>query len=62
LGIIPILSLFFSQKVIGYYAFAWTFYSGFDVPTALSAVLFPKISALHGKKDFLMAKRTLKKY
>ncbi len=62
LAIIPILSLFFAQKLIGYYAFAWTFYSGvLMIPAALSAVMFPKISELHGKKDFLKAKSILKK-
>ncbi|MBU4245691.1 MAG: oligosaccharide flippase family protein [Nanoarchaeota archaeon] len=62
IAIIPILSLFFAQKLIGYYAFAWTFYSGvLLIPTALSSVMFPKISALHGAKDFKKAKSTLKK-
>lgn len=59
---VPILSLFFSQTSIGYYAFALTFCSGvLLIPAALSSVIFPKISELHGKKSFLMAKNTLKK-
>ena len=58
--IIPILSLFFAQKLIGYYGFAWTFYSGIVlIPMALSQVLFPKISEMNGKKDFKNAKSTL---
>jgi O-antigen/teichoic acid export membrane protein len=53
IGIIPILSLFFPQELIGYYAFAWIFYSGVVlIPTALSQVLLPKVSELSGTKDF----------
>jgi len=60
LGMIPILSLFFPQKLIGYYAFAWIFYSGvLLIPIALSQVLFPKVSELSGKKNFKEAKRKL---
>ncbi len=49
--IIPLLSLFFAQKLIGYYGFAWIFYSGIMlIPMAFAQVLFPKISELNGKK------------
>ena len=49
--IIPLLSLFFAQKLIGYYGFAWIFYSGIMlVPMALAQVLFPKVSELDSKK------------
>ena len=62
IGIIPILSLFFPQKLIGYYAFAWIFYSGIIlIPGALSQVLFPKVSELSGKKNFKEAKGKLVK-
>ena len=45
--IIPLLSLFFAQKLIGFYGFAWTFYSGVIlIPMALSLVLMPKVSEL----------------
>lgn len=58
IGIIPILSLFFSQKLIGYYAFAWIFYSGILlIPNALSSVLFTKVSELSGTKNFKEAKK-----
>ncbi|MFH1432771.1 MAG: oligosaccharide flippase family protein [archaeon] len=47
LAVIPVLSLFFAQKLIGYYGFAWTFYSGIMlVPITFSQVLFPKVSEL----------------
>ncbi|MEA3342901.1 MAG: oligosaccharide flippase family protein [archaeon] len=60
--IIPILSLFFAQRLIGYYGFAWTFYSGVIlIPIALSQVLFPKVCELHGSKKFNQAKAELKK-
>ena len=60
--IIPILSLFFNQTLIGYYSFAWVFYYGIIlIPTALSRVLLPKISELNGTKDFKKAKSTLNK-
>jgi len=45
--IIPVLSLFFAQELIGYYAFAWIFYSGIMlIPIALAQVLFPKVSEM----------------
>lgn len=60
-GIIPILSLFFSQKLIGYFAFAMIFHQGIIlIPGALYQVLFPKFSQL-GLKNLKEAKATLKK-
>ena len=48
--IIPVLSLFFAQELIGYYAFAWIFYSGIMlIPIALAQVLFPKVSEMHAQ-------------
>ncbi len=52
--IIPLLSLFFTQKLIGYYGFAWTFYSGLLlIPAAFASVLIPRISELdaEGRKS-----------
>ena len=61
-AIIPVLSLFFSQKLIGYYSFAWIFYMGvLLIPNALSSVLFPKVSELNGKNNLKKAKGILKK-
>jgi O-antigen/teichoic acid export membrane protein len=61
-GIIPILSLFFSQKLIGYYSFALTFYAGvLLIPGALTAVIFPKVSEMHGMKKFKDAKNMMKR-
>ena len=60
--IIPVLSLFFAPVLIGYYGFAWIFYSGILlIPMAFSQVLFPKISELNGNRDFELAKAELKK-
>ena len=45
LAVIPILSLFFTQRLIGYLAFSMVFYQAFiTIPTAFSSVLFPKFS------------------
>jgi len=47
LAVIPILSLFFIQRLIGYLAFSFIFYQGvIAVPTAFSIVLFPRFSKL----------------
>jgi len=59
-AVIPILSLYFSQKIIGYYSFAMIFYNGIIlIPLSLSDFLFPKISKLSGNKK--MAEESLKK-
>jgi O-antigen/teichoic acid export membrane protein len=60
--IVPILSLFFSQLLIGYFSFAFMFYfAGLLIPGTLASVLFPKISELDGLKKHGEAKDTLKK-
>ena len=60
--IVPLLSLFFSQKLIGYYSFAFMFYYITTIiPSSLSAVLFPKISELNGLKRHGDAKIILRK-
>ncbi|MFA6280885.1 MAG: oligosaccharide flippase family protein [Candidatus Omnitrophota bacterium] len=44
---IPVLSVFFNQKLIGYLSFAMIFYqAAISIPTAFSTVLFPKFSGL----------------
>jgi len=59
---IPILSLYYSQKIIGYYSFAMIFYNGIIlIPLSFSDFLFPKISELSEKKNKRMAEETLKK-
>jgi len=60
--IIPILSLFFSQKLVGYYSFAFIFYfAAMIIPNSLSTVLFPKISELNGQKKYSRARHILRK-
>jgi O-antigen/teichoic acid export membrane protein len=45
--IVPILSLFFSQELIGYFSFAFLFYfSALLIPNAISFVILPKISEM----------------
>ena len=60
--IVPLLSLFFSPEVVGYYSFGFIFYSAtLLIPTATSNILFPKISELNGLKKYKDAKDFLKK-
>jgi len=60
--IVPIVSLFFVQTIVGYYSFAFMFYfAAILIPTSLSMVLFPKISELHGQRLFSEAKSILKR-
>ena len=62
IAIIPVLSLFFAPVLIGYYGFAWTFYSGLLlIPIAFSQVLFPKIAQLQGDGNLEEAGNELKK-
>lgn len=59
---IPILSLFFSQTIIGYYSFAMIFFNGIIlIPSSLSDFLFPKISGLTGKENKKTADEHLKR-
>ena len=45
--IVPILSLFFSQELIGYFSFAFLFYfSALLIPNAISLVILPKVSEM----------------
>jgi len=61
-AIIPILSLFFSQKLVGYYSFAFIFYfAAMIIPNSLSTVLFPKVSELNGQKKYGRARHILRK-
>jgi O-antigen/teichoic acid export membrane protein len=62
IAIIPLLSLVFSQKLVGYYSFAFMFYFVTTlIPTSLSTVLFPKVSELNGLKKYGDAKIILRK-
>jgi O-antigen/teichoic acid export membrane protein len=61
-AIIPLLSLFFSQILVGYYSFAFMFYlAAVLIPNALSTVIFPKVSELNGLKNYDHAKNILRK-
>jgi len=59
-SIVPLLSLFFSQEKIGYFSFAFIFYSAaLLIPMSLSAIVFPKVSELNGLKRHKDAKNIL---
>ncbi|OYT53471.1 MAG: hypothetical protein B6U72_05835 [Candidatus Altiarchaeales archaeon ex4484_2] len=62
IAVVPILSLFFSQRLIGYYAFAMIFYQGvLLIPAALFSVLLPKFSELEGSENLKEARTKLRK-
>ncbi len=59
-AIVPLLSLFFSQEKIGYFSFAFIFYSAaLLIPMSLSVIVFPKVSELNGLKRHRDAKNIL---
>ena len=59
---IPILSLYYSQKIIGYFSFSMIFFNGISlIPISFADFLFPKISSLSGKKNERIAKESLDK-
>ncbi len=59
-AVVPFLSLFFSQEKIGFFSFAFIFYSAtLLIPMALSAIVFPKVSELNGLKRHKDAKNIL---
>ena len=61
LAIIPLLSLFFNQTKVGYFAFSLSFYtSAMIIPGAVSVVLFPKIASL-ALQNVAKAQKTLKR-
>ncbi len=60
ISITPILSIFFSQELIGYFSFAFMFYfAGSSIPSTIGAVLFPKVSRLIGQKNYSEMKNSL---
>jgi O-antigen/teichoic acid export membrane protein len=60
--IVPLLSLFFPQKIIGYFSFAFIFYSAtLLIPGAIATVMFPKVSELSSLKRHDESKKLLRK-
>jgi len=58
--IVPILSLFFSQELIGYFSFAFLFYfSTLLIPNAISFVILPKVSEM--KDRYVDARNLMRK-
>jgi O-antigen/teichoic acid export membrane protein len=61
-SVVPLLSLFFSQQIISYYAFAFLFYiAALLMPNSLSLVLFPKFSELNGLEKYDDARNILRR-
>jgi O-antigen/teichoic acid export membrane protein len=59
-SMVPIMSLFFSTKLIGYYSFAFMFYfAALMIPMSIQSVLFPKVSRLVGIKRHKESERSL---
>ena len=48
IAIIPILSLFFTQRQVGFYSLSLSFYTAAQmIPVTLANVMFPKVAQLH---------------
>jgi len=61
-SIIPLLSLFFSPEIIGYYSFAYMFqFMTAMIPGSIQTVLFPKISRLSSDGNGKSAEKSLKR-
>jgi len=60
-AIIPILSLFFTQRQVGFYSLSLSFYTTAQlIPTTLSNVMFPKVAQLHSQQKTGQALKTFK--
>jgi O-antigen/teichoic acid export membrane protein len=60
--IIPLLSLFFSQRQVGFYSLSFSFYTAAQlIPVTLSNVMFPKVAKLHSQKKSITAFQTFKR-
>lgn len=59
--VIPFLSLFYTQKQVGYYSFSLSFYSAAQVISlTLSNVMFPKVAQLNSRNKTTAAFKTYK--
>jgi O-antigen/teichoic acid export membrane protein len=60
--IIPFLSLFYTQKQVGYYSFSLSFFTAAQViPLTLSSVMFPKVAQLNSINKSAQALKTYKR-
>lgn len=60
--IIPLLSIFYQQRIIGFYSFSLSFYIAAQlVPICLASVMFPRIAELNGRKKYIEALETFKR-
>jgi len=61
-AIVPLLSLFFSPEIMGYYSFAFMFYfMTAMIPGSVQTVLFPKVSRLNSNGNGKEARKSLKR-
>jgi len=62
IAIIPLLSLFFSQRQVGFYGLSLSFYTAAQlIPVTLSNVMFPKVAQLHSQRKESQAYQTFKR-
>ena len=62
IAIIPILSLFFTQRQVGFYSLSLSFYTAAQlIPVTLSNVMFPKVAQLHSQQKADQAYGTFKR-
>ena len=60
--IIPILSLFYTQKQVGYYSFSLSFFTAAQlIPITLANVMFPKVAQLNAANKTSEAYKTFKR-
>jgi len=60
--IIPLLSLFYTQKQVGYYSFSLSFFTATQLfPLTIANVMFPKIAQLNSRNKTTVAFRTYKR-
>ena len=62
IAIIPFLSLFYTQKQVGYYSLSLSFFNAAQlIPLTLSNVMFPKVAQLNSRNKTTAAFQTFKR-
>jgi len=62
IAIIPLLSMFFTQRQVGFYGLSLSFYTAaLLIPVTLSNVMFPKVAQLHSQQKADQAYGTFKR-
>ena len=59
IAIIPLLSVFFTQRQVGFYSLSLSFYTAaLLIPVTLANVMFPKVAELHSREKVKEAQET----